>query len=194
MTQRQPDRRRQTSGGSSRRRGAARAVSTTRDLFASIARVILLTIMVGAALQSIVILVDFLARPTKVGSAPQVNSLVALALCLVSIVLMLALALNSSYLPDRLFRASRQGTLFVVVWATGAGAIVVGLIGSFQLGAYVAIELLLGAVPFVLMVLVSPGLYRRPASGRAAAGDESSAPESGPPERARQRRGGRARR
>ena len=112
---------------------------------------------------------------------------------------MLALALNSSYLPDRLFAARRLGALFVVVWATGAAAIVAGLVGAVQLGAYVAIELLPAVVAFVLMGLVSPGLYRRPgaerpASRRPAAGDEGSAPRPASPERSRQRRGGRARR
>ena len=47
---------------------------------------------------------------------------------------------------------------------------------------------------FALMGLVSPGLFRRPGNARPAAGDEGPRPASDPPERARQRRGGRARR
>ncbi|MGD0997832.1 MAG: hypothetical protein ABR941_05870 [Thermoleophilia bacterium] len=199
MSQRQPDRRRQTSGGSPRRGAAARAASTTRELLANIARVIMLAIMVGATLRAVAILVDVLMRPAALGSWPTVNSYAAFSLATVSIVLMLAMALNSSYLPDRLFAARHLGALFVVVWATGAVAIVAGLVGAVQLGAYVAIELLPAVVAFVLMGLVSPGLYRRPgaerpASRRPAGGDEGSAPRPASPERSRQRRGGRAKR
>jgi len=193
MTQRQPDTRRQASGGS--RRGAtARAVSTTRELLTTIARVILLVIMLTAALQAVVILVHYLRRPAGLGSWPHLNAYVAFVLCLAAIALMLALALNSSFLADRVFAPSRLGTLFVVVWVTGGGAIVIALIGSYQLGVYVAIELLPAAMAFALMGLVSPGLFRRPGNARPAAGGHDAAPAASPPERARQRRGGRAKR
>ena len=89
---------------------------------------------------------------------------------------MLALALNASYLPDRLFAPRRLGLLFAAVWAIGAGAILVGLLGSIGLGAYVAVELLPAAMAFALMGLVSPGLFRRP----ARPGDEPARPGSGP--------------
>jgi hypothetical protein len=196
MSQRQPDRRRQTSGGSPRRGAAARAASTTRELLANIARVILLAILLGATVQAVAILVE---QPASLGPQPTVKSYVSCTLAVLSAVLMLALALNASYLPDRLFPARRLGILFAVVSVTGAAAIVVGLLGSFRLGTVVAVDLLLAVVPFVLMGLVSPGLYRRPeaerrASRRAAADDEDSATRSASRERARQRRGGRARR
>jgi len=90
--------------------------------------------------------------------------------------------------------------LFGAVWATGAAAIVIGLLGHVQLGAYVAIELLPAAVAFVIMGLVSPGLYRRDAAAGAASGGspstgrEDAGPQPARPERARQRRGGRTRR
>jgi hypothetical protein len=166
---------------------------------ATIARVILLAIMVGAVLQAVAILVHFVVRPAALDPWPHAYAYGAFVCCVASIVLMLAMALNSSLLRDRVFDPSRLGTLYVVVWASGAVAIIVGLVGGFGLGAYVAIELLLGAVPFVLMGLVSPGLYRRPAaersaSGRHAGGDENPGPASSSRERARQRRGGRARR
>ena len=194
MSSRRPDTRRQRSGGWPRRSGAVRAASATRELLVNIARVVMLAIMLAAVLQAVAILVYSLGRPARLGSWPTVNSYAAFVLAAVSVVLMLALALNSSYLTDRLFPANRLGPLFVAVWATGAAAIFVGLIGAVPLGVYVAVELLLGAVPFVLMGLVSPGLFRRSADGRFGAHDEGSAPPSKPPERARQRRGGRARR
>ena len=193
MSSRRPDRRRQTPGGAPRRGGAAQAFSTTRELLVNIARVILLAIMVGAVIQAAATLAYYLAHPARL-PWPHVNSYVAFVLCVVAAILMLALALNSSYLPDRIFPATRLGALFVVVWAAGAAAIVVGLIGSFQLGAYVAIELLPAVVPFVLMGLVSPGLYRRPVSGRPDADDVGPTPADGERERGRQRRGGRSRR
>ena len=63
--------------------------------------------------------------------------------------------------------------LFAVVVATGAAAIVVGLAESVRPGTVVAEVVAAGAVPFVLMGLVSPGLFRRPrgpaASRRPAA-------------------------
>jgi hypothetical protein len=190
MSSPRPDRRKQTSGSSPRRSGAARAVSTTRELLANIARVILLAIMVGAVVQAVATLVE---QPASLGSGPTANSYVACALAVVSAVLMLALALNSSYLPDRLFPARRLGALFAVVSVSGAAAIVVGLIGSFQLGTVVAIDLLLAAVPFVLMGLVSPGLFRRPGN-RPLADDDGPPSPDGERERGRQRRGGRSRR
>ena len=135
------------------------------------------------------------------GSWPRVPLYVAFVLSAAAIALMLAMALNSSYLPDRLFAPSRVGTLYVVVWASGAGAIIVALIGSYQLGVYVTIELLPAAMAFALMGLVSPGLFRRPGNARPGsgnarpgAGDGDVAPASSPPARARQRRGGRAKR
>ncbi len=194
MTQRRPDRRGNKSGGSSRRGGAARVVGTTRETLSAIARVVLLAIMAGATLQALAILVQFFLRPGALGSWPHAYSYGAFVLSLVSIVLMLAMALNATFLPDRIFAASRLGMLYVVVWATGAGAIVVGLVGSYRLGVYVTIEILPAAMAFALMGLVSPGLFRRPGNARPAAGDEASASASDPPERARQRRGGRARR
>lgn len=193
MTQRQPDRRGNRSGGSSRRGGAARAVGTTRETLSAVARVILLAIMAGATLQAVAILVQFFLRPGAL-DVPRANSYVAFILSVVSIVLMLAMALNATFLPDRIFAASRLGMLYVAVWATGAAAIVVGLVGSYRLGVYVTIEILPAAMAFALMGLVSPGLFRRPGNARPAAGDEGSASASDPPEHARQRRGGRARR
>jgi hypothetical protein len=118
----------------------------------------------------------------------------------VGLVVMLAIGLNSTYLPGRLFAADRLGTLFVVVWACGAVAIVVGLLGSFQLGAYVAVEILPAAVAFVLIGLISPGLFRRPSDDSGKTGHDHGATGSGSRsgsgsgERGRQRRGGRARR
>ena len=194
MTQRQPDKRRKTSGGAPRPGATARAVSTTRELLTAIARVILLVIMVGAALRAVSVLLDIVVRPSVLGTWPHAPSYVAFVLAAVSIVLMLALALNSSFLADRVFAPSRLGTLFVVVWATGGGAIVIALIGSYQLGVYVAIEILPAAMAFALMGLVSPGLFRRPGNARPAAGGDDTAPASSPPEHARQRRGGRTKR
>jgi hypothetical protein len=191
MSQRSSDRGRRP--GAPRRGGAARAVSTTGGLLAAIARVILLAIMVGALLRAIVVFVDIVVRPSALGSWPHVNAYVAFVLSAACIVLMLALALNSSVLPDRLFRADRLGALFVAVWATGAGAIVVGLVGSYRLGIYVTIEVLPAAMAFALMGLVSPGLYRRPGNASPARSDDASA-SAAERERARQRRGGRSKR
>jgi hypothetical protein len=190
MSSRQPDRRRQTPGGAPGRGGAARVVSTTRELLVNVARVVLLAIMVGAVIQSVAILVE---QPESLGSGPTVNSYVACALAVVCAVLMLALALNSSYLPDRLFAPRRLGALFAVVSVTGAAAIVVGLLGSVRLGTVVAIDLLLAAVPFVLMGLVSPGLFRRPEHKPLVTGDDRVSRDDRR-ERGRQRRGGRSRR
>ena len=86
----------------------------------------------------------------------------AFVLAAVAVLVMLALAVNSSYLPDRVVPRRYLGVAFGVVWVVGAAAIVVGLVGSFRLGAYVAVEILPAAVGFVLMGLVTPGLYRRP--------------------------------
>ncbi len=197
MSSRRPDRRRETPGGSPRRGGAARAFATTRELLVNIARVILLAIMLGAVIQAVAILVE---QPASLGS-PTVNSYVACALAVVCAVLMLALALNSSYLPDRLFAPRRLGLLFAVVSVSGAAAIVVGLLGSLRLGTVVAIDLLLAAVPFVLMGLISPGLFRRPEHKPLEADSEADADAdggrrsaAGERERGRQRRGGRSRR
>ena len=110
MTQRQPDRHRKTSGGAPRRSATARAVSTTRELLTTIARVILLVILVGATLRAVPVVLDIVVRPSALGSWPHVNAYVAFVLAAVLLGLMLALALNSSFLPDRLFarRAARK--------------------------------------------------------------------------------------
>ncbi len=106
---------------------------------------------------------------------------------------MLALALNSSYLPDRLFAPSRLGTLFVRGVGDRRGGHRRRPVGSFRLGAYVAIEILPAAMAFVLMGLVSPGLFRRPGNaGPPPAATIRAGVE--PAERARQRRGGRTKR
>ena len=52
--------------------------------------------------------------------------------------------------------------LLLVVWASGAAAIIIGLVGSYGLGAYIAAQVLPAAMAFVLIGLVSPGLFRRP--------------------------------
>ncbi len=186
-----------------RRRGGSpqvrRAAVTTGNLLAAVARVILLAIMVGAALRALGTFVEIVVRPSSLGSFARANSYVAFALVAVATVLILALALNSSYLPDRLFAPRRLGLLFAAVCAIGAGAILVGLLGSIGLGAYVAVELLPAAMAFALMGLVSPGLFRRP----ARPGGEPARPGSGPDpgddrpaehDRSRQRRGGRGKR
>jgi hypothetical protein len=153
-------------------------------------RIVMLAILVGAVLWAAEILVTAVVRPGWL-HFPALNSYVAFALAVATNGLLLALALNSTYLPDRLFAADRQGMLLLVVWASGAAAIIVGLIGSFGLGAYIAALVLPAAMAFVLIGLVSPGLFRRPPDGAAEAGDGRAA---GSGERGRQRRGGRARR
>jgi len=189
------DRRR---GGSPRARQAA---VTTGNLLAAVARVILLAIMVGAALRALGTFVEVVVRPSSLGSFAKANSYVAFALVAVATALILALALNSSYLPDRLFAPRRLGLLFAAVCAIGAGAILVGLLGSIGLGAYVAVELLPAAMAFALMGLVSPGLFRRPARPGGEPGRPGNGPNPGDDrptdahrDRSRQRRGGRGRR
>jgi hypothetical protein len=216
MSTRQPDKRRQRPGGVSRESGSRRAVSATTGFLVTVGRVVMLAIMVGAVLRAVQVLIAVIVSPGSLGSAPALQSYVAFSVAAVGLVVMLAIALNSTYLPGRLFAADRLGTLFLVVWACGAVAIVVGLLGSFQLGAYVAIEILPAAVAFVLIGLISPGLFRRPSDDSGTTGHDhgatSSGSRSGPgsssnsgrsdsghsgsgsSERGRQRRGGRARR
>jgi hypothetical protein len=173
------------------RRGAARAVSGGRLMLVNGARVVLLAILLGATLQAFLVLVE---QPASIGPQPTVASYVACALAFAAAALMLALALNGSYLPDRLFPPRRLQLLFALVSAIGAAAIVVGLIGSFRLGTVVAVDILLAVVPFVLMGLVSPGLYRRPGNAPPAVDDDARALAADERERARQRRGGRGKR
>ena len=206
MSTRQPDKRRQRSGGASRGSGSRRAVSATSGFLVTVGRIVTLAIMVGAVLRAVQVLVAVIVRPGSLGSWPALQSYVAFSVAAVGLVVMLAIALNSTYLPGRLFAADRLGTLFVVVWACGAVAIVVGLLGSFQLGAYVAVEILPAAVAFVLIGLISPGLFRRPSDdsgasdrnhGATSSGSRSGSGShsgSGSGEHGRQRRGGRARR
>jgi hypothetical protein len=186
-------------------------VAATSGFLVTVGRIVMLAIMVGAVLRAVQILITVIVRPGWL-HFPTVSSYVAFILAVATNVLMLAIALNSTYLPNRLFAADRLGKLFLAVWACGAAAIIVGLLGSFQLGAYVAAEVLPVAVAFVLIGLISPGLYRRPADDSGTTGhdrgatssDSRSGPDSGsgPDSRSgsgsgdhgRQRRGGRARR
>ena len=200
MSQRQPDRRRQTSGGSPRRGGAARAVSTTRELLANIARVIMLAIMAGRDPAGRRHPRRVFMRPAALGSWPTANSYVA-------------------FVPGRGVDRphARHGAERVVsarppLRRESPGAAVrrscgrrgrrpsssgwSGRSGSAPTSPSSSCR---RRWPFVLMGLVSPGLFRRPGrtprAGSAAAGDEGvrgRRPAS--PERARQRRGGRARR
>jgi hypothetical protein len=156
---------------------------------AGVARVVLLAIMAAAVLQAFAILATFAVHRSAFSSFPTGQAIVAFVLSTVAILVMLALALNSSYLPDRIVPRRYLGATFGAVWGIGAAAIIVGLVGSFRLGVYVAVEILPAAVGFVLLGLVTPGLYRRPGEGGDAAGDRG-----GPPGRGRQRRGGKARR
>jgi hypothetical protein len=185
MSQRPSDRHRQAGAP---RRGAARAASRTRDVLVNVARVILLIILVAATIQAFLVLVE---QPAQLGPKPTVQSYVACTLAFVATCLMLALALNGSYLADRLFPPRRLQLLFSAVSATGAAAIVVGLLGSFRMGTVIALDILAAVVPFVLMGLVSPGLYRRPGNATPAQSDDAKASAA---ERARQRRGGRGKR
>ena len=180
------DRDRRRSGPSPGRRAAA----TTRDLLVLLARVVLLAILVGALIQAVAVLIE---QPASLGAHWPAASYAACALALVSVALMLALALNASFLPDRLFAPERLGVLFAVVMASGAAAIVVGLAESVESGTVVAEVVLLGAVPFVIMGLVSPGLFRRPARGSGGPGADDRPDDDGH-DRSRQRRGGRGRR
>ncbi len=157
---------------------------------AGVARVVLLAIMAAAVVQALAILVTFALRRSSFSSFPTAQAIVAFILAAVAVLVMLALAVNSSYLPDRVVPRRYLGVAFGVVWVVGAAAIVVGLVGSFRLGAYVAVEILPAAVGFVLMGLVTPGLYRRPGEDAGAGGGDSTAPSP----RGRQRRGGRAKR
>jgi len=188
----QRDRRR---GGSPR---VGRAAATTRTLLVTGAQIVLLAILAGALTQAVAILIE---QPSSLGPHATALSYAACALGVASIALMLAMALNATFLPDRLFAPERLGVLFVVVGATGAAAIVVGLLGSFKLGTVVAVDVLLGAVPFVLLGLVSPGLFRRPArpgtelDGAGGPSDRGAdRPAADRHDRSRQRRGGRGRR
>lgn len=200
MNTRQPDKRRQRPGAAPRRSGPRRAVSATSGFLVTVGRIVMLAIMVGAVLRAVQVLIAVIVSPGSLGSAPALQSYVAFSVAAVGLVVMLAIGLNSTYLPGRLFAADRLGTLFVVVWACGAVAIVVGLLGSFQLGAYVAVEILPAAVAFVLIGLISPGLFRRPSDDSGTTGHDHGATGSGSRsgsgsgERGRQRRGGRARR
>jgi hypothetical protein len=175
-------------------------VSATSGFLVTVGRIVMLAIMVGAVLRAVQVLIAVIVSPGSLGSAPALQSYVAFSVAAVGLVVMLAIGLNSTYLAGRLFAADRLGTLFVVVWACGAVAIVVGLLGSFQLGAYVAVEILPAAVAFVLIGLISPGLFRRPSDDSGTTGHDHGATGSGSRsgsgsgERGRQRRGGRARR
>ena len=187
----QRDRRR---GGSPR---VGRAAATTRTLLVTVAQLVLLAILAGALTQAVAILIE---QPSSLGPHATALSYAACALGVASIALMLAMALNATFLPDRLFAPERLGVFFVVVGATGAAAIVVGLLGSFKLGTVVAVDVLLGAVPFVLLGLVSPGLFRRPARPTGEPDRTGGPPDRGDDQpaarhdRSRQRRGGRGRR
>jgi hypothetical protein len=187
MSQRPTDRHRQAGAP---RRGAARAVSGTRTALVNVARVILLVILVAATFWAFLVLIE---QPAQLGPKPTVESYVACALACVAACLMLALALNGSYLADRLFAPRRLQLLFSAVSVTGAAAIVVGLLGSFRLGTEIALVILAAVVPFVLMGLVSPGLYRRPGNATPEQADDAGA-SAAERERARQRRGGRGKR
>jgi hypothetical protein len=170
---------------SGRRRAAPVAAAAGRGL-AGIARIVLLAIMAAAVVQSVLILIE---QPASLGPGGTASSYVASALAVVAVAVMLALALNTSFLPGFIGSARRQGLLFAFVPLAGIVAIVVGLLQSRQLGTVVAVDVLLGGVPFVLMGLVTPGLYRRPGEGTAAG--DAAGDRGGPRERARQRRGGR---
>lgn len=172
-----------------------RAVATTLDLLVMGARLFLLAILAGALIQAVAVLIE---QPASLGPHSTAASYAACTLALVSVALMLALALNASFLPDRLFAPERLGVLFAVVAATGAAAIAIGLAGSLRSGTVVAEVVLFGAVPFVIMGLVSPGLFRRPSQARGATGDTPDDGDDGPADgsrdRSRQQRGGRGRR
>lgn len=173
------------------RGGAARAAASgARDVLVTVARIILLVILTAATLWAFLVLI---AQPAQLGPKPTVESYVACALACAAACLMLALALNGSYLGDRLFAPGRLQLLFSAVSVIGAAAIVVGLLGSFRLGTEIALLILAAVVPFVLMGLVSPGLYRRPGNAAPAGGDDAGA-SAAERERARQRRGGRGKR
>ena len=181
--------------------GVRRAAASTRDLLTLFARVVLLAFLAAALTQAVAILIK---QPASLGPHATAASYAACTLALVSVALMLALALNASFLPDRLFAPERLGVLFVVVAGTGAAAIAIGLAGSFRLGTVVAEVVLLGAVPFVVMGLVSPGLFRRPprvGRGPDGPGRTGDRPDPGNDraasvhrDRSRQRRGGRGKR
>jgi hypothetical protein len=188
MSQRPSDRHRQAGAP---RRGAARAAASgARTALINVARVILLVILAAATIWAFFVLVG---QPAQLGPKPTVESYVGCALACVAACLMLALALNGSYLGDRLFPPRRLQLLFSAVSVTGAAAIIVGLLGSFRLGTEIALVILAAVVPFVLMGLVSPGLYRRPGNATPAQRDDAAA-SAAERERARQRRGGRGKR
>ena len=109
MSTRQPDKRTPRPAGASRKGGSARAVSATRALFVTVVQIVMLAILAGAVLWAVEILVTAVVRPGWL-HFPALNSYVAFALAVATNVLLLALALNSTYLPDRLFAADRQGS------------------------------------------------------------------------------------
>ncbi len=170
--------------GKSGRRAAPAAAVAGRGL-AFIARIVLLAVMAAAVVQAVLILVE---QPASLGSPHTTVAYIVCSLAAVSVVLMLALSLNTSFMPGLIGSLRRQGALFAAVPLIGVVAIVVGLLRSRELGTVVAIDVLLGGVPFALMGMVTPGLYRRPGEG-AGADDRG-----GPSARGRQRRGGRTRR
>ena len=171
-------------GKSGRRRAAPVAAAAGRGL-AGIARTVLLAVMAVAVVQAVLILIE---QPASLGSPHTAVAYLVCSLAVVSVAMMLALSLNTSFMPGFIGSMRRQGVLFAAVPLVGILAIVVGLLRSRELGTVVAIDVLLGGVPFVLMGLVTPGLYRRPGGG-ATAGEPGV-----PPARGRQRRGGRTRR
>ena len=165
-------------------------VATTRDLLTLMVRVVMLAFLTGAVIQAVAVLVE---QPASLGAHSPAASYVGCALALVSVALMLALALNASFLPDRLFAPERLGVFFAAVMATGAAAIVIGLAQSVRSGTVMAEVVLFGAVPFVIMGLVSPGLFRRPSRDGGGPGADDR-PDGDGHDRSRQRRGGRGRR
>ncbi|HUK78473.1 MAG TPA: hypothetical protein VL117_12900, partial [Thermoleophilia bacterium] len=83
-----------------RRRGgpprARQAVTTTRDLLVMIARVVLLAFLAAALTQAVRILIE---QPSYLGPHGTLDSYAAFTLAVASIALMLALALNATFLP-----------------------------------------------------------------------------------------------
>ena len=196
MSTRQSDKRKRKPGGRPQRESTRRAVSATSGVLVAVGRVAMLAVIVAAVVQAVLFLVTAIVRPGSRGAAPALQTYVALTLAAIGLIIVLVIALDLTYLPDRLFARDRLGALFIAVWACGAVAIVVGLLGSYQLAVYVAIEILPGAVAFVLISLLTPGLYKRPLDGpgEAAPGDAAGSGSGSGAERGRQRRGGRARR
>ena len=172
--------------------GRRRAAAAGRGM-AGVARIVLLAIIGAALVQALAIVVRLAVQPSVFSSFPRAQATAAFVLAAAAVVVMLALALNSSFLPDRIVPRRYLGAAYGVVWGLGAAAIVVGLVGSFRLGAYVAIEILPAAVGFALLGLVTPGMYRGHSEG--GAGESGAAGDGGTTAgRGRQRRGGRSRR